>query len=149
MLHLNTGYLSLTLLLCLVTVGHADWPSWRGPDDLGSIEGGAYPEKIDESTIVWKTPLPGKGCSTPIVVDQTIYVTAPVDGVDALLAFDRNGNKTWVTKFGQEVAGKHRNGSGSNASPVSDGKAIFVYFKKWHAGCRRNKRRHPLANEPC
>src|SRR2546426_11677252 len=26
-------------------------------------------------------------------------------------------------------AGKHRNGSGSNASPATDGHAVFVYFK--------------------
>lgn len=31
--------------------------------------------------------------------------------------------------FGKEDAGKHRNGSGSNASPVTDGNAVFVFFK--------------------
>ena len=31
--------------------------------------------------------------------------------------------------FSKENPGKHRNGSGCNASPVTDGKAVFVYFK--------------------
>jgi outer membrane protein assembly factor BamB len=44
-------------------------------------------------------------------------------------AFDLAGKQLWQTVFDQEDAGKHRNGSGSNASPVSDGSAIWVYFK--------------------
>jgi len=35
----------------------------------------------------------------------------------------------WRTTFGAEKSGKHRNGSGSNASPITDGQAIYVYFK--------------------
>ncbi|MDV6030093.1 MAG: PQQ-binding-like beta-propeller repeat protein [Phycisphaera sp. RhM] len=107
----------------------ADWPQWRGSSDLGSVATGNYPSELNDQTLRWKTALPGKGCSTPIVVDQTLYVTAPSEGVDALVAIDWSGTEKWLTKFGPEVKGKHRNGSGSNASPVSDGDAIFVYFK--------------------
>ncbi len=106
-----------------------DWTSWRGPQDLGSIEVGEYPAKFDANNVLWKTPLPGKGCSTPIILNQTIYVTCAVDGHDGLLAFDWSGKEKWKTVFGRENAGKHRNGSGSNASPVTDGEAIFVYYK--------------------
>lgn len=119
----------LILLGQLTSVSHADWPSWRGADDSGSITEGDYPGEISDQTIRWKTPLPGKGCSTPIVVDETIYLTAPKDGNDCLLAIDWDGKIKWTTSFGPEVKGKHRNGSGSNASPVSDGEAIYVYFK--------------------
>jgi len=127
---------SLTCLILLglaptqfTSVSHADWPSWRGADDSGSITEGDYPGEISNQTIRWKTPLPGKGCSTPIVVNETIYLTAPKDGNDSLLAIDWDGKIKWTTSFGSEVKGKHRNGSGSNASPVSDGDAIYVYFK--------------------
>jgi outer membrane protein assembly factor BamB len=107
----------------------SDWPRWRGPQDTGSVEAGTYPAQFDESTIRWRARLPGKGCSTPIVSNRTIYITAPVDGKDALLAFDWFGKPTWTTVFGPETAGKHRNGSGCNASPVTDGSAVFAYFK--------------------
>ena len=106
-----------------------DWPRWRGPQDNGSIETGAYPVKFDPANVLWKTELPGKGCSTPIVWQQTIYLTAPVEGSDALLAIDWSGKKAWQATFGKQKEGKHRNGSGSNASPVTDGEAVFVYFK--------------------
>jgi len=107
----------------------SDWPRWRGPNDLGSVPGGTYPVQLDDSTTLWRAELPGKGSSTPIVWDQSIYVTAPVDGNDALLAFDLAGNRRWATTFGPETAGRHRNGSGCNASPATDGDAVFVYFK--------------------
>jgi len=60
----------------------ANWPRWRGPRDNGSIENGNYPAKFEK--ILWKAPLPGKGCSTPVIWDQRIYLTAPMNGLDDL-----------------------------------------------------------------
>ncbi|MEK6233915.1 MAG: PQQ-binding-like beta-propeller repeat protein, partial [Planctomycetales bacterium] len=107
----------------------AQWPQWRGPQNNGSIEGGNYPAALQPEAALWSTPLPGHGCSTPIVWNQRIYVTAPTEGRDSLLAFDWNGKQLWNAGFGEERAGKHRNGSGCNASPVTDGESVFVYFK--------------------
>jgi outer membrane protein assembly factor BamB len=108
----------------------ANWPRWRGPHDNGSNESGSYPVKWDASiNVLWKTPLPGKGCSTPIVWNERIYLTAPSDGQDTLLAFDWSGKRLWQTPLGPERAGKNRNGSGSNPSPATDGTAIFTCFK--------------------
>ncbi len=106
-----------------------EWRAWRGPHGNGSVELGNYPIKFNSEKYLWRTELPGKGCSTPILLQGLIYVTAPVEGTDALLCYDLQGAEKWRTVFGKENAGKHRNGSGSNASPATDGKAIFVYFK--------------------
>jgi outer membrane protein assembly factor BamB len=108
----------------------ADWPHWRGPYDNGSTEGGTYPVKWDATSgVLWKTALPGKGCSTPIVWNRRIYLTAPVDGKDALLAFDWSGKLLWKCVLGKERPGAHRNGSGCNPSATTDGQGVFVYFK--------------------
>ena len=128
------GLLSMTFWLALPVASAnaeapADWRSWRGPEDLGSTAAGEYPVSFDDRTTVWKAPLPGKGCSTPIVLERTVYVTAPIDGRDALLAINWAGQQQWITAFGEEDAGKHRNASGCNASPVTDGDAVFAYFK--------------------
>lgn len=124
---------SIALLFFLSVAAFAsdgNWPRWRGPHDNGSASGGTYPVKFDaDSGWLWKTPLPGKGCSTPIVWNHAIYVTAPVEGKDALLAFDWDGKALWQTAFAAEKPGKHRNGSGCNSSPVTNGKLIFAYFK--------------------
>lgn len=106
-----------------------DWRAWRGPLANGSVEGGRFPHDFNAEKFLWQAELPGKGCSTPIVLDGRIYLTCPADGKDALLCFDADGKELWRTVFGPEDAGKHRNGSGSNASPVTDGEAVFVYFK--------------------
>jgi len=109
--------------------GQANWPHWRGPQDNGSTETGSYPVKWDAEKVLWKAPMPGKGCSTPIVWNERIYLTTPSNGLDTVLAFDWLGKPLWRTTFGRENAGKHRNGSGSNASPATDGNGVFVYFK--------------------
>ncbi|NBR84987.1 MAG: Pyrrolo-quinoline quinone [Proteobacteria bacterium] len=123
----------LAAVLALTTtaaVAANNWPRWRGPQDNGSTLTGEYPVKFDaDSGWLWKTPLPGKGCSTPIVWNQRIYLTAPVEGKDALLALDWNGKSLWQTTLGPEKPGKHRNGSGCNSSPVTDGRSVFAYFK--------------------
>jgi outer membrane protein assembly factor BamB len=123
--------LSLLLLSTATVISdtQSNWPRWRGPDDNGSTESGIYPIKWNAHTVLWKASLPGKGCSTPAVWEQRIYLTSPVDGMDGVLTFDWGGKQVWQRTFGQENAGKHRNGSGSNPSPATDGKSVFVYFK--------------------
>jgi outer membrane protein assembly factor BamB len=107
----------------------ANWPHWRGPTDTGSTTRGTYAVKWNATNVLWKTTLPGKGCSTPVVWDKRIFLTAPVQGEDAALAFDWDGKALWQTTFGAEKPGKRQNSSGCNPSPVTDGRAVFVYFK--------------------
>lgn len=106
------------------------WPRWRGPHDQGSTRDAEYPAGwSDPKQVLWKTKLPGIGCSTPAVWSEQILLTSPADGQNAVLAFDWQGKLLWQTAVGPESPGKHRNGSGSNPSPVTDGRRVFVYFK--------------------
>jgi outer membrane protein assembly factor BamB len=110
--------------------GNTGWPHWRGPNASGSVTSGHPPVKWNASNVTWKVALPGKGTSTPIVHQDRIYVTCPAEGQDALLAFDLTGRSVWQVKLGREDPPKHRTlASSGNASPVTDGKAVFVYFK--------------------
>jgi outer membrane protein assembly factor BamB len=56
-------------------------------------------------------------------------VTAPVDGHDATLVFNWAGQLIAKTILDAERPGANRNGSGSNPSPATDGRNLFVYFK--------------------
>jgi len=124
------GVLTVFIGACASPNPKVSWANWRGPNGDGSTGDGNYPTHWNETNnVLWKVPLPGKGCSTPIVWDGRIFVTAPLEGQDSVLAIDWNGKTLWQTKLGAERAGKHRNGSGSNASPTTDGKTVFVYFK--------------------
>ena len=131
---LNRGCLcALSALACASVTAFAEdngaWTSWRGPKDFGSIESGNYPSDLGKDQLRWSAPLPGKGCSTPIHLNGSIYLTAPKEGKDAVVSLDAMGKERWTTVFEQEDAGKHRNGSGCNASPVTDGRSLYVYFK--------------------
>ncbi|MGY8769868.1 MAG: outer membrane protein assembly factor BamB family protein [Pirellulales bacterium] len=106
------------------------WPAWRGIDSSGTISTGNYPADFDnEKNVVWKYKLPGIGCSTPIVYGNSIYVTCPIEEQDGLLCFNWQGKIQWQKTVGNQRKGKHRNGSGSNPSPVTDGKFLVTYFK--------------------
>jgi outer membrane protein assembly factor BamB len=132
-LRLRLPFAALTLVAAAAARAEdAGWPNWRGPLANGVAPAGTYPTKLDDAHLRWKAALPGKGSSTPIVWNRRIYVTAPVGGQDALLAFGWDGSPLWQTTLGSETPGRHRNGSGSNPSPVTDGRSIFVNFKSGH-----------------
>ena len=111
----------------------SNWPGWRGPHANGATSTGTYPVRWSASDVAWKVALPGKGSSTPIAWNDRIYLTTPSEGEDAVLAFDLSGKQLWVTRLGPATPPKHRTlGSSSNASPVTDGASLFVYFKSGH-----------------
>jgi outer membrane protein assembly factor BamB len=124
-----TGLLCVTGPLIFAADTPGNWSQWRGAGANGSTAGGGYPVKWDAANVLWKAALPGKGCSTPVVWDKRIFLTAPVKGLDAALAFDWDGKALWQTTLGGEKAGKRQNSSGCNPSPVTDGTTVFVYFK--------------------
>src|SRR5688500_6032883 len=114
-----------------------DWRSWRGALGHGSVEQGSCPVRFGADKYLWRAELPGRGSSTPILLNEKIYLTSPAAGKDALLCYDLAGNEEWRTVFDEESPGKHRNGSGSNASPVADDSAVLVFFKSGTLGAVR------------
>jgi len=125
-----TKYLVCFLIITTQSAaGEINWPRWRGPHNNGSITSGNYPVKWNLEKVLWKIDIPGKGVSTPVVWDKKIYLTTGTEGLDTILAFDWSGEQIWQRQLGPESAGKHKNGSGSNPSAVTDGSAIFVFFK--------------------
>ncbi len=58
----------------------AQWPHWRGPLQNGSAPLASPPLKWDASTnVAWKTVVPGRGASTPIVWGDRIYLLTAID----------------------------------------------------------------------
>lgn len=59
----------------------ANWPQWRGPDGLGiSTEKNLPTEWSVNKNIKWKTPIAGRGHSSPIVWGNRVFVTTAVEG---------------------------------------------------------------------
>lgn len=121
------------------TANAATWPQWRGPSQQGVTDQSDLPVRWDEATVK-RVEIPGAGGSTPVIVDQTAYLTSGVDGKNTLLAIDIDPELTqpkihWQVELGEDRGNKHRKGSGSNPSAITDGKHIVAYFRSGDLAC--------------
>jgi outer membrane protein assembly factor BamB len=68
----------LALILATATVARAaDWPQFRGPGLSGVSDENALPDRWTATENVrWKADLAGRGVSSPVVVDDRVFVTA-------------------------------------------------------------------------
>src|SRR5262245_59536066 len=72
---------SLTAFLLAATLHAANWPQWRGPDGQGISSEAALPsEWTPTKNIAWKTPIAGRGHSSPIVWGNYVFLTTAVEG---------------------------------------------------------------------
>ena len=138
---MNHRFLSSVILPILFSFSTSiraedSWLNWRGMQGNGNAGKGEYPTKWSETeNVQWKVAISGRGGSTPIIVGKQIILTAGIDGQNMLLAYDLNGKPGWQGILGAERAGKHKKGSGSNSSPISDGEFVYAYFKSGDLGC--------------
>ncbi len=55
-----------------------DWYRWRGVNEDGMARGDAPIEWSDTKNVAWRTPVPGRGFSSPVVWGDKIFVTSAV-----------------------------------------------------------------------
>ncbi len=110
-----------------------DWPNWRGPQNLG-ISGESHLPLTWSRTdhVSWKVKLPERGNSTPIVWQDRIFVTQPVEQEHrrTLLCVDAaDGQLLWQvgTQYTDEEP-THRTNPYCSASPVTDGQRVIAWF---------------------
>lgn len=124
---------ALLLFAAVLSASAKDWPGWRGPTGDGHAAAGqALPVAWSETEkVVWKTPLRGRGHSSPTVVGDRIYLTTATAEEQAVLCLDRSsGRLLWdtVVHRGQVDQGKHRLSSPAAGSVAWDGERLFVNF---------------------
>ena len=78
----RSHWVSMGLFLLATIVGASDatraedWPQFRGLRGMGtSAETGLPVEWGEQQNLAWKTPLPGEGSSSPIVLGDRLFVT--------------------------------------------------------------------------
>jgi outer membrane protein assembly factor BamB len=110
-----------------------DWPEFRGPTGQGvTTEAGLPTEWGEDAGIAWSVPIPGLGWSSPIVVDDRVFVTTATDEGRALrlLCLDRDiGHVLWNEEVVQQETGgalKRQPNSYATPTPVTDGSYVYV-----------------------
>src|SRR5687767_13470402 len=77
-----TGWMILALLAASGTTSAGPhWSQWRGPDGQGvSREQGVPLEWGEGKNVAWKTEVPGRGHSSPIVWGDRLFLTTAIEG---------------------------------------------------------------------
>ena len=109
-----------------------DWPQGRGPLSDGHSSETNLPVKWDQSSIVWKTELPGSGQSSPVIVGDRIFLTTALEAGRQRVVFgvDRKSGKiVWqetVWTGAPEVS--HKMNGWASATCATDGKHVVAFF---------------------
>jgi len=134
-----------------------DWPQFRGIAAGGVAEGYSLPttwNAKDGTNVVWKTPIPGLGLSSPIVWGDEIFLSTSISGkTDANLkvglygdiapvqddtvhewrvyALDKKtGKEKWqrTAYKGVPKIKRHTKNSHANSTLATDGERIIAFF---------------------
>ena len=124
---------ALIALLLTCVCASANWPAWRGPEGTGVTRESKLPVRWSTNeNIRWRTPLPERGNSTPIVWGDAVFVTQAIDKENrrTLMRFDRKtGKQRWqkgVTYSEKEPT--HETNPYCSASAVTDGERIVASY---------------------
>jgi outer membrane protein assembly factor BamB len=125
----------LLLALTGVTAQAQDWPQFRGPTGQGhSTERGVPLEWSESRNVVWKTPVPGRGWSSPVVANGRVWLTTAttVKGASLrALAFDvetgREVVNVEVFHLRSDELLNYKN-SLASPTPIVDGDRVYVHF---------------------
>ena len=134
MRHRPIAACAFAIIVILCTIGRAEnWPQWRGPRGDGTSAETAIPIRWSATENVrWKTRIPGKGHSSPIVWGDRIFLTTCLEQTEArmLLCLDRkDGNILWQKQvLVAPLEKKHDLNSYASGTPATDGKFVWVAF---------------------
>ena len=147
------GWLCLLTLVLLATGGpaaRADWPEFRGPwgDGHASAPGDTKPIGLplqwsETNNVKWKTEIPYRGWSTPVVLGGQVWLTtATLEGHDFFaLGVDA---ETGQIRFNEKVFHSDNpeplgNGASMNCyatpSPVIEPGRVYVHFGSFGTAC--------------
>ncbi len=136
--------------------GAQDWPQFRGRHARGVADGQGLPERWSATeNVAWKTDVPGRGWSSPIVTGGRVFLTTVVNTGESEepkkgLYFGGNrpeppesihqwrvvcldltsGEVRWdnLVHEAEPATSIHLKNSFASESPVTDGERVYAYF---------------------
>ena len=120
------------------SVQGADWPCWRGPDNLGvSTEEHLPLHWSRDKNVAWTATLPGKGASSPVVVGDRVYVTTQTADTGLhVLAFDAaHGRLVWEREIGRGKLHTNPLHNMATPTPVATDQFVWAFFGTGDLAC--------------
>ena len=118
---MSRALLLLVVLFAAAPVG-AQWPQFRGPDGTGVAPGADVPLTwAEDKNVRWKTAIHGRGWSSPVLLDDQIWLTtATPDGreLSALAINKENGAIIYDLKLFHVEKPQYAHPFNSYASPT-------------------------------
>jgi outer membrane protein assembly factor BamB len=133
-----------------------NWPQFRGPDATGVSDNDALPLHWSATeNVAWKTDLPGRGWSSPIIWGDRVFLTSvinrgkseepkkglyfggdrPTPPADVhewiVMCLDlKSGEMIWrkTVHEGRPDSSIHLKNSFASETPVTDGERVYAYF---------------------
>jgi outer membrane protein assembly factor BamB len=111
-----------------------DWLQFRGSESNGLGDDIRPPTKFSAmENVAWKSSLPGKGLSSPIVVGDRIFVTCSSgfrdDRLHVICINANDGSKRWERQFTATGRTSHHPKTPVAApTPASDGKRVYALY---------------------
>jgi outer membrane protein assembly factor BamB len=128
------GLTLASLPLSALSIAQSPWGQWRGPTGQGHSDDESVPLTWGEKqNLVWKTPLPGVGNSTPVVWEDRIFLTAASpDGQKRLVVCISagDGKVLWQQVASEGVPAGRTHEWNGHASPscATEGKHVYAFF---------------------
>ncbi|HEV8482214.1 MAG TPA: PQQ-binding-like beta-propeller repeat protein [Blastocatellia bacterium] len=131
----------LLVLHCVIAQGGDDWPQFRGPEGNGHSDARDLPLNWSETkNVVWKTPIHGRGWSSPVIYGSQVWLTtATPDGRKLYaLCLDRNTGRIIQDLKLFDVADPqyaHPFNSYASPTPVIEPGRVYVTFGSAGTAC--------------
>lgn len=110
----------------------ANWPGWRGPNQDGSSSEKGLPAKFSKTDgVKWAASLPGLSASVPVVWEDKVFITAPVEDKKQLLGlcYDAStGKELWRKVISEGDLQWDNKSNLASPSPVTDGERVIFLF---------------------
>ncbi len=123
----------------------AGWPDYRGPAGDGISKAIDLPLAwSEEKNVAWKTPIHGRGWSSPVVLNAQVWLTtAPLDGSElfALCVDFETGKVLHDIKLFEVEEPKQviRANTYASPSPVIEDGRVYVHFGEMGTACLDTK----------
>ena len=122
------------------TSAEEHWPEFRGPRGDGSALGSPPVSWSEKENVRWRTAIPGRGWSSPVVWGEKIWLTtATEDGKKmSVLCVDRNSGKILINRVifeNEEPRFCHPTNSYASCTPALEEDAVYVHFGSYGTAC--------------